>query len=613
MVRISQAILAVGVLLLCGFVAGINPLTEWWFWTATTTVITAAIAEPYYTGPVAALLYGVGGLGAAIAASKQGVEFLWALYIVFAGLVIVSAVITLVAPEGRLSQVAQWFATRFGRPAWLGLAAVSIELLRAASERTLSTTGLVASGVLIATALSVPDWYRLFVALRPALGGFFLVEAAIEPNLLLVAGRTRLNAGQLVQVRGQRQVDGVVVGNLAHKSGNRIQIALTSSPWNEVASTSGEPVEMQVVESQEGPVLGLAIEGSTDVLLDVRSFGSLRRGDTVYWVDPKTSVRYLYQVLGLDLRRSDWDSAAAIAGNARAGLLGALDTTGIVVDQQLPSPFVPIFSAAGLDAALPEGYNRIGVVAGTRIPIGVSASSLRGHHLGILGMSGMGKSTIARRILETLSVGGVSVAMDATGEYASRYGLAPWDSANGLVTDGESVFEPQPGQGAHNSLAGQAQSFIDAAMVAATGEYAAGIPRPRSILIEEAHSFLPEWNFAIRGESDYVAQSCRMILQARKYGVNFVLVSQRTAVISKSAISQCESYIILRTLDDTSLQYVESVVGAEYRDVAAGLKRYQAICVGPAFSTASPVVVDLDPMETKPFSVNPARDEAPPF
>jgi DNA helicase HerA-like ATPase len=92
-----------------------------------------------------------------------------------------------------------------------------------------------------------------------------------------------------------------------------------------------------------------------------------------------------------------------------------------------------------------------------------------------------------------------------------------------------------------------------------------------------------------------VAQSCRYILQSRKFGIGFIFVSQRTAVISKSALSQCESYIIFRSLDDTSLQYIEGVVGSEFRGVASGLNRYQAICVGPAFNTTVPVVVDLDP------------------
>jgi hypothetical protein len=202
----------------------------------------------------------------------------------------------------------------------------------------------------------------------------------------------------------------------------------------------------------------------------------------------------------------------------------------------------------------------------------------------------MGKSTIARKIIDLLSAGSVVVALDGTGEYRSRFAMPTWNDSIGLTTPGAWVHEPGGVQ------AQKAAEFIDQVMTLAYGEYAAGTPLNRTLLLEEAHSYLPEWNFvAARNEFDYVAKSCRYILQARKFGLSFVLVSQRTAVISKSALSQCESYIVLRTLDETSLQYIEGVLGREFRDTVATLSRYQAVCVGPAFSTATPVVVNLDP------------------
>jgi hypothetical protein len=586
----------VAVLAIVGLVAGVNPIAEWWFWTAATAMITAAVAEPYYTDPVAALLYGVAGLGAGLAANRDGVEPLWIAYFILAATVVISAVIAKVDQTGRAGGFAKWIATRFGRPVWLGVAAVSIELIRGVPDRGLKSTVLIGLGVLIAIVVSVPDWYRLIIVGRPGVGGLVLVEAAIEPNLLLVSALSRLRAGQLVRIRGRGESDGVVVGNLAHKDGNRVQIALTTT-WNHVVEASGDPIEISPVDHDDDPTLGLAADGSTDRTLEIRVVGSLVRGDTVYWSDPSTSRKFLYQVLGLDLRHSTWDGSAGIAEHAKANLLGAIDASGITPDFRLPPPFAPVFSAANVTATLPAEFERIGRIAGTQVPIGISTASLRGHHLGILGMSGMGKSTIARKVLLLLGVGGTAAAIDGTGEYRTRFGLSAWDVTTGLSTDGVSVFEPASGSSVATSSASQARDFIRAAMNAALGEYRSGTPRPRSILIEEAHSFLPEWNFVVaRGESDIVAETCRMILQARKYGLNFVLVSQRTAVISKSAISQCESYIILRTLDDTSLQYVESVVGSEYRDVASSLRRYQAICVGPAFSTLVPVVVDLDPV-----------------
>jgi DNA helicase HerA-like ATPase len=115
------------------------------------------------------------------------------------------------------------------------------------------------------------------------------------------------------------------------------------------------------------------------------------------------------------------------------------------------------------------------------------------------------------------------------------------------------------------------------------------------MLLEEAHTFVPEWNFALRNQQDQVALTTRAIMQARKYGITILMVSQRTAVVSKSALSQCENYIILKTLDGTSLEYLEGLVGPEMRDAIPGLDRFEAICVGPAFNADEPVIVTLSP------------------
>lgn len=131
-------------------------------------------------------------------------------------------------------------------------------------------------------------------------------------------------------------------------------------------------------------------------------------------------------------------------------------------------------------------------------------------------------------------------------------------------------------------------------MKAGAAEYAAGeTPTRRFLVLEEAHSFLPEWNFALRNQQESVAYSARMIMQARKFGLTFMVVSQRTAVVSKSALSQCENYIILKTLDHTGLEYLESLVGPQMRQAIPSLERFEAMCVGPAFNADSPVIVTL--------------------
>lgn len=107
-------------------------------------------------------------------------------------------------------------------------------------------------------------------------------------------------------------------------------------------------------------------------------------------------------------------------------------------------------------------------------------------------------------------------------------------------------------------------------------------------------------------------------MQSRKYGLSYIFVSQRTAVISKSALSQCESYIALRTIDDTSLSYLEAIAGPVVRQVVPSLGRYEALCFGPAFNSENPVVVGLDtPLPTPaaapvPSAATPLASQVPP-
>ncbi len=200
----------------------------------------------------------------------------------------------------------------------------------------------------------------------------------------------------------------------------------------------------------------------------------------------------------------------------------------------------------------------------------------------------MGKTAVAQRICKTFGADHTVVALDATGEYASRLEFPEWEGD--LNAPGHFVFQPR------GEPPKEASNFIKGCMTAGDQEYRENkTPRRRVIMLEEAHAFLPEWNFALQKNETNVAYSTRMIMQARKFGLTFMIVSQRTAVVSKSALSQCENYIILKTLDQTGLEYLESLVGREMRHAIPNLERYEAMCVGPAFNAEAPVIVSLSP------------------
>jgi DNA helicase HerA-like ATPase len=75
------------------------------------------------------------------------------------------------------------------------------------------------------------------------------------------------------------------------------------------------------------------------------------------------------------------------------------------------------------------------------------------------------------------------------------------------------------------------------------------------------------------------------MMQVRKYGITILLVSQRTAVVAKSALSQCENLIAFKNVDQTGLEYLEAILGADARHALPALQQGEALAFGPAISS----------------------------
>ena len=116
------------------------------------------------------------------------------------------------------------------------------------------------------------------------------------------------------------------------------------------------------------------------------------------------------------------------------------------------------------------------------------------------------------------------------------------------------------------------------------------------VAIEEAHTVIPEWNFA--GSSDKTSQSLvntisQIALQGRKYGVGFMIITQRTANVSKTILTQCNTVICFKAFDDTSFTFVGNHIGKELVKTLPRLKQYHAVVTGKAIKSNLPMIVDL--------------------
>lgn len=115
------------------------------------------------------------------------------------------------------------------------------------------------------------------------------------------------------------------------------------------------------------------------------------------------------------------------------------------------------------------------------------------------------------------------------------------------------------------------------------------------IVFEEAHSLVPEWN-SIANEGDKTATNgtAKVILQGRKYGLGSLVVTQRTANISKSILNQCNTIFALRVFDDTGKQFLENYIGSDYSNLLPTLEERHCIAIGKALKLKQPVILELN-------------------
>lgn len=66
-------------------------------------------------------------------------------------------------------------------------------------------------------------------------------------------------------------------------------------------------------------------------------------------------------------------------------------------------------------------------------------------------------------------------------------------------------------------------------------------------VFEEAHSLIPEWNaVASAGDKEATNGTAKAILQGRKYGLGCLVITQRTANVTKTILNQCNTVFGLR-------------------------------------------------------------------
>jgi hypothetical protein len=359
----------------------------------------------------------------------------------------------------------------------------------------------------------------------------------------------------------------------------------------------------------------------------------------------------LYQVLQGTTYTESLESrneAAGVVGEALQ--LGSWNSEEFTFNRfgWVPPVNSPLYIADNIEAQeTPEGYLNIGTIPNTNYPIFLNKETAITHHLAILGVTGTGKSVFTRNLVRNIASQETKVIIvDFTLEHSKRlidldpkpvvtedkqeeifsaidvlsaeYEKFANQRNPKVIADSEKIIKVNfynaikefmqgedrlrlfelPDVANSTAILEYTKWFFKALFAIARNENNYG--RKVCVVLEEAHTVIPEWNFV--GVSDKSAQSLvnsigQIALQGRKYGIGFVIVAQRTANVSKTVLTQCNSIIAFQQFDRTSGEFLSNYVGDDMVQALPTLKFKQAIAVGKAFKANIPLIFEVPNIE----------------
>lgn len=316
----------------------------------------------------------------------------------------------------------------------------------------------------------------------------------------------------------------------------------------------------------------------------------------------------------------------------------------------LPGPNQPVLLVS--EQGCPVAKEAIGHFPGTEYPVRIDPHLLVTHNAAILGILGVGKSFLALELVERMIDAGIKViCLDLTTQYSTELSAFMDDSADQQIEEliavgpggKDNVQQNKEEGGSVQEFTAKAreqlEAFLDqddprmlqlmnpvqfevwrqttnpyqgqAAMASLTPtevtriitEMALDILQKQGvtdtaracIVYEEAHSLIPEWN-AVASEGDKTATNgtAKAILQGRKFGLGCLVVTQRTANVTKSILNQCNTVFGLRVYDATGMEFLRNYFGEDFSGVLSTLEDRHAVVFGRASSCRDPVLIRLN-------------------
>jgi hypothetical protein len=402
-------------------------------------------------------------------------------------------------------------------------------------------------------------------------------------------------------------------------SGQRIsKIAVVSH--NENANLFGEPSDVEhqveyqserVVPTEDLDPVSVVDVGTTIEVLEfyINPKVGLQEGQ-VLWVYIKENIKAYYQVVSAkisDLTLEEKNSILNIKVSAYQ--LGLWDSekcrfspvtwvppAGTIVHR---SRFTSVNAST-----LPASQSIVGSVPNSNFPIHVNINDLVTHNSAVIGVTGSGKSYLSFYLIEEMVRNNIKVLiLDLSRQHFvflnPQNPVQPLRRADEVLAWMQSdkpigIHQFAGGTGTYPEITSQ---FVEKAFsVLSSAQLAPGVNHPAKLCVvfEEAHSLIPEWNqVALPSDTQRVNQTARIILQGRKFGMGSLIISQRTANVTKTILNQCNTIFALQSFDQTGLDFLKNYMGEGYAGTISTLPARDAILVGRSSSSTRPVLFTI--------------------
>lgn len=406
-------------------------------------------------------------------------------------------------------------------------------------------------------------------------------------------------------------------------------------------------------QDDNAELIGFVVEGSeiAGIRFEVSKRSGIQEGSVVFCSIDGHCV--FYQVINASTTEESFQQNPRGTHIVNAAQLGVWSPDkGFEKFAWLPRMNVPIFKlseTAQHAVNLREGEFIVGDIPGTAMKVKASLPEMIAYHTAILGVTGTGKTELVLELIrEAFKQGTKIFCVDLTGEYRKR--LADLDpAAIGLRKNKadeleQKLFDVETGEykaSAEKKLlrefmesvrddarkqvdkflraAGSAIALFELAEVTNTRAtllatelflseimlWARANRKSRRILIvlEEAHTIIPETAGAgFDYDTQHVVNKIGQIaLQGRKYGVGLFIVSQRTALVSKTILSQCNTFLTHALVDQTSLQFLLNIYDSAYVRGIPNLKFLHFLAYGKGVLSQRPLLLSrpLDPSKAE--------------